>query len=93
MSLEHLTRAARETEPAWNDDRSERVLASAIGRRERRTARARLLRRTAAFGGVVGIVCLVLLRGASASSPVEPSSEPALAHAEPLQGDGGYARD
>lgn len=92
MSLDRLTTAAREAEPAWEDDRAARVLASAMTRRERRIARARVLRRAAAFGGVVGIVCVVLLRGASASAPVDPPGEPAFAQAQ-LQGDGGYARD
>ena len=93
MSLEHLTRLARETDPAWNDDRSARVLASALGRRERRVARARIARRAAAFGGVVGVVCMVVLRGASASAPIDPPSEqPAYAQAH-VQNDGGYAHD
>ena len=95
--LDHLVSAARDTDPAWSDSRADRVLTSAIDRRERRVVRNRIARRAMFAASVVGVIGFVFLRGASASS----GSSSATSEAQPAAtvaaadtfGDAGYARD
>jgi hypothetical protein len=92
--LDHLVSAAREGEPTWDDARSDRVLSSALDRRERRATRNRLMRRALVVGSAAAMMGFVFLRGASASSPATTEAQPAatIAAAETF-GDAGYARD
>jgi len=95
MSLDRLLAAARDEAPAWNDDRASRVLGGAIAKKERRAKRDRVLRRAAVAGTMVSLVCVMLLRAASASVPSEsapPANDTIATHAMSLD-DAGYARD
>jgi hypothetical protein len=94
-NLDHLVIAARDTEPYWDDDRSSRVLGSALDRRERRVTRNRVMRRALVVGSVAAVVGLIFLRGANASPTTTQSSEiePATTLAASSFGDAGYARD
>ncbi len=110
--LEGLIASARareldlEFEHAWDRERSERVRAGVVRRREVKSARERLLRRGALVASGAGLLVVLLLRVAS-SAPAEPAdtSLGASASASPdasmggevfaarASGDGGYARD
>ena len=99
-NLDHLVIAARDTDPVWDDARADRVLSSAIDRRERRATRSRLMRRAVVVGSAAAMIGFVFLRGANASSSSSSSSSSAsvadppttIAAADTL-GDAGYARD
>jgi hypothetical protein len=92
--LDHLVTAARDTDVEWNDERSGRVLSSALDRRERRVARNRLARRALVVGSAFAMIGFLFLRGASASSAPSSDSEPsATVAAASTFGDAGYARD
>lgn len=102
MSLDRLAESARAGVPEWHDERARRVLASMMVRRERRTARGKLARRSMAAASAAAFVVFVLLRGGSApagastaSETIDPSPAAMLAaHDGPERhGDGGYARD
>lgn len=85
---------ARDLNGAWDCERSERVRAGVLRRREVKSARERLLRRGALVVGGAGLLVVLFLRAAS-SAPAElastsTSSEVLAARAT---GDGGYARD
>lgn len=94
--LDHLVSAARDAEVTWDESRADRVLSSALNRRERRATRSRVARRAMVAASVVGVLGFMFLRGANASSStsaateVEPAST--IAAAETF-GDAGYARD
>lgn len=96
-NLDHLVTAARETDAPWDDARADRVLSSALDRRERRATRSRLMRRAVVVGSAAAMIGFVFLRGANASSSssasvaVDPSAT-TIAAADTL-GDAGYARD
>ena len=98
-NLDHLVSSAREASPEWNDDRSARVLTSALDRRDRRIARTRIMRRALVVGSAAAMVGLLFLRGASASpnasaSNAEPEATASTAVAAAATfGDAGYARD
>jgi hypothetical protein len=92
--LEGLVLAARETPAGWDEDRSRRVLGETLVRRERRAARDRFLRRAAAGSALTGLLCVVLLRGASAGDASTISApETVASHAVTASSDAGYARD
>lgn len=96
--LDHLVVAARDAEPGWDESRADRVLSSALSRRERRATRARLMRRALVVGSAAAMLGLVFLRGANASSSASSAttndveSSATVAAAETF-GDAGYARD
>jgi len=102
-NLDHLVSSARASSLDWNEDRSARVLGSALDRRERRVARARIVRRALVVGSAAAMVGLLFLRGASASpSSSSSSSSPSASEIDPSStavaaaatfGDAGYARD
>ena len=96
-NLDHLVIAARDTDPTWDDARADRVLTSALGRRESRATRNRLARRAMFAASVVGVLGFVFLRGANASSPSPSASvtdtDPGAIAAAATFGDAGYARD
>lgn len=89
--LDELVLAAREA-PSWDEPRSRRVLGETLRRRDRRAARDRLLRRAAAGSALTGLLCLVLLRAASAGD-APATSETIASHAAVAADDAGYARD
>jgi hypothetical protein len=95
--LDHLVTAARESDLEWNDERSGRVLSSALDRRERRATRNRLARRALVVGSAFATIGFLFLRGASASSApsseIEPSANANAVAAAATFGDAGYARD
>jgi hypothetical protein len=93
-NLDHLVQAARDTDATWDDARADRVLTSALDRRESRAARDRFARRAMFAASVVTVLGFVFLRGAHASNSTSAEIQPAatIAAAETL-GDAGYARD
>jgi hypothetical protein len=93
-NLDHLVVAARDVEPEWNASRADRVLSSALDRREHRVARNRLARRAMVVASVAGMLGFLFLRGANASSSTDaqPTAAATVAAADTL-GDAGYARD
>lgn len=95
MSLDRIAAAAGEESPEWNEARASRVLGGALAKKERRAKRDRVLRRAAVAGTMVSLVCVMLLRAASASVPTEPAppaNDTIATHAMSLD-DAGYARD
>ncbi len=62
----------RDLDDVWDLERSERVRAGTLRRRDVRTRRDRALRRGLLVAGGAGLLVLALLRGAS-SAPAEPS--------------------
>ncbi len=100
MNLESLVSSARREQPSWDPARADRVLSSTLALRSHRALRARVVRRSIVAMSSVGVVVLLLLRGAgartsagSAQSDVEPSIEQDVVAARDASGDGGYRRD
>ena len=104
----HARELDLEFEHAWDRERSERVRAGVVRRREVKSARERLLRRGALVASGAGLLVVLLLRvassapaeladtspGASASTRVSPdASMGGEVFAVRASGDGGYARD
>jgi len=92
MSLDRLITSARETEIGWTPDRSARVLAGAIQKKETRARRDRFVRRSIFVAGAAAVVVLLFIRSASSSPSIENGPQPE-AIATNANGDGGYARD
>ncbi len=72
MILNARERLVRDSHDVWDLERSERVRAGALRRRDVRSRRDRALRRGLLVAGGAGLLVLALLRGAS-SAPAEPS--------------------
>ncbi len=98
-----LNARERDVDDVWDLERSERVRAGALRRRDGRVRRDRALRRGLLVAGGAGLLVLALLRGAS-SAPAEPSLNASNANApapaptaEALAAraltDAGYSRD
>ena len=108
--LDQMIANARErsVDDVWDLERSERVRAGALRRRDGRVRRDRALRRGLLVAGGAGLLVLALLRGAS-SAPAEPQLNAAAPTAAPAAApataptaealaarslsDAGYARD
>jgi hypothetical protein len=96
--LDEMISGARQLDASWDIDRSERIRAGALRRRDVRVRRDRVLRRGLVVAGGAGLLVLALLRAAS-SAPAEPqtSSRELSPRAEALAAratsDAGYARD
>jgi len=72
MILNARERLVQDSHDVWDLERSERVRAGALRRRDGRVRRDRALRRGLLVAGGAGLLVLALLRGA-ASAPAEPS--------------------
>jgi hypothetical protein len=92
MSLEDLVASARENGPHWDRARASRVLASTVLVHERRTVRARVVRRVIAIGSASAVMALLFFRVAPSSGAVSAHDESVIVSVD-HGGDGGYARD